>query len=417
MSNHRAIAAVTATLRRTLQEALLADGDVAGVTVSTRRPPAPTDEMEPSLNIFLYQVTPNVALRNLDLPTRRHTGQLLTRPIVALDLHYLFTFLGDEARLEPQLMLGTVARTLHARPLLTPETIAQTVSDPLFSFVADSDLAVAVESVKLTPSAMSLEDLSRLWSVFFQVPYSLSLAYDASVVLIDQPVAITHTALPVRSTVLKVTQLKKPIIEHVLARSAPAEPFVEGAPVVPESTLSLRGKQLLGDDSTVVLLGNAALTPTLTTPEEVRVELPATIRAGTHRLAIAHTVGLGAPVEQRRVLTSDSVSFVLAPLIESQALAPTEIVVAFAPAVTRTQQLTLTLRGQSGSAGGSVPGAVVEAPARPASDPPETSQVSFPRPALPAGEYLLILQVDGANSPLEFDSALGRYVGPSLSIP
>ena len=32
---------------------------------------------------------------------------------------------------------------------------------------------------------MNLEELSKLWSVFFQTPYALSIAYQASVVLIE----------------------------------------------------------------------------------------------------------------------------------------------------------------------------------------------------------------------------------------
>ena len=39
--------------------------------------------------------------------------------------------------------------------------------------------------MKFTQSPLSLEELSKLWSVFFQAPYALSVAYQATVVLID----------------------------------------------------------------------------------------------------------------------------------------------------------------------------------------------------------------------------------------
>jgi hypothetical protein len=42
-----------------------------------------------------------------------------------------------------------------------------------------------IENVKLTPISLSLEELSNLWSVFFQVPYALSVAYEAAAVLIE----------------------------------------------------------------------------------------------------------------------------------------------------------------------------------------------------------------------------------------
>src|SRR5215217_2098566 len=101
MSNYLAIATVTATLRRNLQAAI--DVDVPGSTVGTGRPDG-TDNGVPNngVNLFLYQVTPNLSWRNADLPTRDSDGSLERRPQVALDLHYLLSFHGDEAKLEPQ---------------------------------------------------------------------------------------------------------------------------------------------------------------------------------------------------------------------------------------------------------------------------------------------------------------------------
>ena len=48
------------------------------------------------MNIYLYQAVPNVALRNADLPTRASGGDLVQRPVAALDLNYLFTFSGAD---------------------------------------------------------------------------------------------------------------------------------------------------------------------------------------------------------------------------------------------------------------------------------------------------------------------------------
>ena len=54
------------------------------------------------VNLFLYQVTPNGTFRNIDAPTRRSDGTLLQPTRSAYDLHYLLTFYGSEANLEPQ---------------------------------------------------------------------------------------------------------------------------------------------------------------------------------------------------------------------------------------------------------------------------------------------------------------------------
>ena len=58
-------------------------------------------------------------------------GNWRSRPQAALDLHYLLTFYGNEAQLEPQRLLGSVVRTLHARPVLTRQQIQQTIADEL----------------------------------------------------------------------------------------------------------------------------------------------------------------------------------------------------------------------------------------------------------------------------------------------
>lgn len=181
MSNHLAIATVTAALMRYLQSVVGAA--VGNAVVTAVRPDGPNSGAPATgVNIFLYQATPNAAWRNQDLPTRRPDGSLAQRPQIALDLHYLLTFYGDEALLEPQRILGSTVAALHARPVLTREEIRSAVA--ALPFLSGSDLADEIETVKFTPQPLTLEELSKLWSVLFQTPYVLSMAYDASVVLI-----------------------------------------------------------------------------------------------------------------------------------------------------------------------------------------------------------------------------------------
>jgi hypothetical protein len=188
--------------------------DVGNAVVTAVRPNGPNSGVpEVGVNIFLYQATPNVAWRNHDLPTRRPDGSLSQRPQIALDLHYLLTFYGDETLLEPQRILGSAIRALHTRPVLTRQEIRSAVAAT--AFLTGSDLADEIETVKFTPQPLSLEELSKLWSVLFQTPYTLSMTYDASVVLItaeSQPVM----AQPVLTPVIQV-------FPHV-APPAPAAP-------------------------------------------------------------------------------------------------------------------------------------------------------------------------------------------------
>jgi hypothetical protein len=135
MSNHLAIATVTATLQQMLQPAV--GNAVLNAKVGFSRPDAGASKAA-LVNVFLYQVTPNAAYRNADLPTRRPDGTLVDRPQAVLDLHYLFTFHGDDDQFEPQHLLGAVASVLHAKPLLSRQDILK--AEQQFGFLAGSGL-------------------------------------------------------------------------------------------------------------------------------------------------------------------------------------------------------------------------------------------------------------------------------------
>lgn len=191
MSNHLAIATVTATLRDLLQEA--AAQAVPGTDVTTKRPEKAMTEGtdKAGINIFLYQVVTNAALNNSNEPARNASGQFLRRPQVALNLYYLLSFQGADAELEPQRLLGSTAIALRTQPVLSRAAILKATQAN--AFLAQSDLADQIEAVRFTPLDLSLEELSKLWSVFFQVPYVLSIAYSASVTLLEAevtPVAV-----------------------------------------------------------------------------------------------------------------------------------------------------------------------------------------------------------------------------------
>lgn len=184
MSNHLAIATVSAALGRLLQGAL--DLDVPGAQVSHDRPGGANDDQRRGVNIFLFQATPNASLRNLDLPQRGGAGGLVGRPVAALDLHYLLTCYGDTASFEPERVLGSVARRLHEQPVLDRALIAATIEDAQnAAAIGESDLAAAPELVKFAPTPLNLEELSKLWSILFQTAYRLSCAYRGTVVQIE----------------------------------------------------------------------------------------------------------------------------------------------------------------------------------------------------------------------------------------
>lgn len=420
MSNFLAIATVTAALSEVLSEALAPD--VGNVSVTTSRPDGNGSMPATGVNVFLYQVTPNAAWNNADLPTRRSNGELIQRPQAALDLHYLLTFYGDEAELQPQRVLGSVVRTLHARPVLTREIIRQTIARAKFSsFLATSNLADAVELVKFTPLPLSLEDLSKLWSVYFQTPYSLSMAYQGTVVLIESEES-THSALPVRSRNIYVSPFRQPLIEKIRSEDG------ENALITSTSSLIITGKRL-GGDETRIRIGDVDVTPPIkdVSDTQITLKLPAVLRAGVQGLQVVQLVLMGTPPTQHRGVESNLAAFVLHPTINKKVddspditVALPNVTVKLSPKVSRKQRASLLMNELNSPSDRTARAYSFEAsPRNTSNDAEETDTLTFPISGVTAGDYLVRVQVDGAGSPLEqaADESNPVYIGPKVTIP
>lgn len=434
MSNFLAIATVTAALSQVLWEAVVPD--VSGATVTTLRPNPTGGSALPTtgVNVFLYQVTPNAAWHNADLPTRRGNGDLVQRPQAALDLHYLLTFYGDDSLLQPQRVLGSVVRTLHARPVLTRELIRRTIAKIDFApFLVNSNLADAVELVKFTPIPLSLEDLSKLWSVYFQTPYSLSVAYQGTVVLIESEDS-THAALPVLARNIYAVPFRQPLIERIRSEGD------EGTPIFSDSSIIVSGQRLRGD-LTQIRVGGLDVTPAIAnvSDTEIRMPLPANLRAGVQGLQVVQLRSMGTPLVPHRGVESNLAAFVLHPTIAKKADKSPEITVTavntdpdgmrsanvtikLRPTVAKKQRAILLLSEIIPPLPPSDPAprsySFESSPHNKPADPPVTDTLVFPISRVKPADYLVRVQVDGADSPLEqsTDENNPLFVGPRITI-
>lgn len=196
MSNYLAVATVTASIAQILLNAFrTARPEISGATVTVGRPESVKAQQSfVGVNLYLYQIGPNIAYRNSELATRSHDGALLRRPQVALDLNYLLTFYGGDNTFESQLLLGCTVGALNAQPVLTREVINGAIKHSKGALL-QSDLASQIESVKLAPLYLNLEEWSKLWTVFFQATHVLSVCYQCSVVLIDSDVPVPAQVL------------------------------------------------------------------------------------------------------------------------------------------------------------------------------------------------------------------------------
>jgi hypothetical protein len=421
MSNYLAIATVTATLQKILQSVV--QEDVEGSRITTIRPDGlGRGTPETGVNLYLYQVTP-VNWRNADLPTRRTTGEVVKRPQIALDLNYILTFYGNEVELEPQRLLGSVVRTLHARPVLTQEIIEDTIADSTFRYLRESNLFQQVELVKLMPLHLSTEDLSKIWSVFFQTPYALSIAYQATAVLIESE-ETPRRALPVREPKIQIGPLR-PRIERLFSLDELTKVWHSSPdrPILANSTLQIQGRSL-GGDMTYIRVGSLESLPQEVTDRQITFHLASlsegALRAGIQSLQVIHR----NRQDGDRLVESNVFPFVLAPILEDiQVTSPQgrddepqalELTLVVRPRIGKNQRVILLLNQI--------------ATANPADYsikmPPcqeNAERITVQLSNIKAGEYLARIQVDGVESLLTVDSnrespTFEQYIAPKIVI-
>jgi len=428
VSNFLAIATVTASLRQMLTPVV--EAVTAEAEVTTLRPDAPGNATpKPRVNLYLYQITPNAGWRNADLPTRNVDGRVVQRPQAALDLHYLLSCYGDEGQLEPQRLLGNVVRALHAQSVLTRQMIQSTITS--VPFLANSDLADAVELVKFTPIALALEELSKLWSVFFQTPYTLSVAYQGTVVLIESE-ETPAVALPVRARNVYVMPFRQPVIEQILSQAGPDQPILteQQQPILAGYRLIIRGQWLSGD-VTWVNIGGREVTPA---PEnvsdtQISLPLPPELRAGVQGVQVVQQLMMGTPPEPHRGVESNVAAFVLHPTVTATTtpvssrtvngatLVTVDINLSFTLPVGKTQRVVLLLY-EFNAPSDRPPhtyGFPMAARTKP-TDPEQTASLTIRATDVIPGTYLIRVQVDGAESPLAMNAS-GQYASPQVEIP
>lgn len=419
MSNYLAIATVTATLQRILQSVI--QQDIEGARATTLPPGGiSTGAPEVGVNIFLYQVTSNPSLANYDSTPNRTKGNPLNRQ-VAIDLFYMMSCYGNDAELQPQRVLGSVVSTLCDKRILTSELIRSTCNDSTFPFLVDSDLADQIQQVNIVPVDISLEDLSKAWSVFYQAPYVLSIAYRACLVLVEGRENFQR-ALPIRdsSPAGLAPFPASPYIEQVIAQGNRFEPIVIG------SILIIRGRNLQSQ-TVEVHIDDLVIIPTEVKDREIIFSLDSLslpmIQAGVQSLQVIHRIASTSPLITNAI-ASNVVPFVLCPTIVSIAVQNLEIiednmrsavvVVQLDVLVREKQKVVLALNEWT------IDSPIVYMFDRPPL-PSANSTIEIPITNIKAGEYLVRIRIDGAESKLGVDDdpdslTYNWYNSPKITI-
>jgi hypothetical protein len=410
--------------------------NVTAMAPDTIKLDAPDDP--PQLNIFLHQVTPNPAWRNRELPSRSVSGDRLSNPPLALDLHYLITAYG-RTDFQAEILLGYAMHLLHERPMLdraairralNPSPLDVSMLPPAFQVLTASDLADQVETIRITPMVMPVEEMSKLWAAI-QSHYRPSAAYQVSVVLIEAKKP-SSTPLPVlsRGPVDPVSHRDRGVVVNPdllppLPTLFSADPPLRQTVARLGEAVEVTGIRLTGAGATALLTHRLIKTPieipvvpnatgigfSLALPNDAVAQTA--FVPGLWQLSLRLTVGgesfaretngVGLPIAADPVIVADAgLGLPAVDVVRGGSPPVVTVTIRTRPQVRLGQRVVLSLDGVS-----------AEAQSRPAASDPLV--FVFPN-TTPAGNRWIRLRVDGVDSPLILRSGLAPVFDPSQQI-
>ena len=421
MSNSRAIAAVTATLRSLIERGFdpardpNADPLLQGTAV-TMQPPDEARGANPpdrQLNLYLYQVMPNSSYRNADIPRQLRPGET-GQPPLALNLYYLLTaYAVDDQQPVSHRILGRAMAVLNDHPLLGRREIE--------TALPNTGLSEQFERVRLSLQPLALEDIFKLWSGF-QTHYRLSAAYEATVVLIEStrprsaPAPVLQRGQDDQGN-SSVAGVSLPILKAIrLPRSQSSASLGDELLLIGENLEGLQSVRFTAVNTRTngvqpILLQAPAIQ---TSDEGIRVTLPNDAAAGKLWSAGFYTVAaLVSRGEQ--TWSSNELPISLAPRILNIAPVNTvardqdgnvTITITSRPNVRLARVDDTTMRFDQqvllllGNARQIAPEPPPGPPPAPATPPASSDQLQFVfhMDAVEAGQYLLRLRIDGVDS-------------------
>jgi hypothetical protein len=396
MSDYLAVGGVSAVLCSMLTGALAAGGPSpllgGSPTPVTANPPdlIPTGQGEqPQLNLFMYYVSLNPALRNSDLPSQNGQGQRINNPPLALNLHYLITAYGGK-QFDAEILLAWGMKVFHDTPVVSPQTIQAALSglagqpNPEAQLISASTLAEQIEHLRITPETLTTEEIYRLWAAF-QATYRPSTAFQVSVVMIQDTDDFSSNQV-VQSRTVAVQPAQAPVVASISPAMATAGQVV-----------TISGANFVGDSAseTIVSLDyGPGFAPNTVTGSTVTATLPVTLQAGIHKLRVERQIGFAGSPTLYPGFSSLPASFQLIPTIEnaSPIAAPrsSPLVLTIAPPVGQAQAVTLYVGDRA-----------IPIDQRPVTGPPSSATLSFSIPPdVSDGTYSVRVEVDGAQSAL-----------------
>jgi hypothetical protein len=401
MSNALALSAVTAVLQSLFNTVYNTPTSALGsVVVSAVAPDIVQNgtgsgaDTQLRVNLFLHQVTPNGAWRNMGLPSVAADGATrLKSPPLALDLHYLLTAYAT-ADTEAEALLGYAILMLHENPILARSEIRNVLTSlpttaPLSQALSTSGLADQIEMIKITPATLGREEMAWLWTAL-KADYRPTFPFQVSVVLIQREFP-SSIALPVLSRGISVqANATAPSLQVQLPTGETA--------AVPGDTITLTGASSLSGAGQIALSNQrlgiqyppfVPLTPLPITGNSLAFKVPedpANLPAAVYDLAVIFTDGSGTVLQIMHGLPLCPTILASPAPVAAANSAGTLVTLSCNPQARTNQNVSLLMGSYA-------------APAQPFTAATGTLTFQF-TPALPSGSYVARLQVDEMVSPI-----------------
>ena len=396
MSDALALSAVTSVLQTCLglvyTASPLGTVDVSAVAPDIVQNELGTGSDSPMrVNLFLHQVTPNPAWRNIDMPSLDSGGATrLKNPPLALDLHYLLTaYAGGDT--EAEALLGYGILMLHENPIL-PRALINTIlgslphTHPLYNPLKTTGLDTQIEMIKISPATLGREELAWLWTAL-KADYRPTFPFQVSVVLMRNPNP-TVFSLPV-------------LVRNLVVQPGPpaellaVDPPNDQAAAVPGDTITVTGVSLSGASKVSLVNPKTNVTYAPFTPGTLKdtyfsfavPEDPANLPVGICEISLLFEDTSGNIIQHTNTVTTAIAAKILATPKPSASVSGSETLITLScdPQVLSTQSVFLVVG----------PNAIAAQPFT-----GSTAALSFRLPsALAPGTYAARLQVDGVPTP------------------
>ncbi len=263
MSASTAIGMVSESLRNLLLEPMKKFTPSVKVTILA---PDETGGDPPRINLFLYRILENSALKNLDWQVKRGEPSRIAPPPLSLNLYYVMTpyaqTVSETGNATSHAILGEAMRVFHEHAVVPQNALVEGLQD-------------AEEQIKIMLNPLDPDELGRVWTTFSQ-PFRLSVMYEVSVVQLE---VSSERPMSKRVQRIGVPDIRAPFRPPVVERLTPL-----GGPLGTQITVS--GQHLAGWPASLSITGQKIIDGAELDGDTMTATIPAGLAPGFHEIQV-----------------------------------------------------------------------------------------------------------------------------------